>query len=86
MLINGYYTLLLDSHLSQHTKKGTYGFPVCGSSNVHAQSPIGAKDVFLSRSLLKVPITCLPTAMEIVLMRRLILAFAVCLHYENRPI
>ena len=40
------------SYMSRHTKKGTYGSPICGSSNAHAQSPIWAKDM---RFCLKLP-------------------------------
>ena len=29
--------------MSRQMKKGPYGFTVCGSSNAHLQSPIGAK-------------------------------------------
>ena len=32
-------------------KKGPYGFPVCGSSNAHAQSPIGATDILFCLKL-----------------------------------
>ena len=31
--------------LMQHMKKGTICFPVCGTSNAHAQSPICAIDM-----------------------------------------
>ena len=31
--------------MSRYTKKGPYGFSVCGSSNPHAQSPIWATDM-----------------------------------------
>ena len=33
------------AYMSWHTKKGPYVFLVCGSSNAHAQSPIGATDI-----------------------------------------
>ena len=61
--------------MSQHMKKESYGFLVCGSSNALTQFPIGATDVhfFLPEAssgyLLHV---CEQHSGEIALMRRLV--------------
>ena len=61
---------------------GPYGFPVCGSSNVHAQSPVWDTDMrFLAWSFLKSANS--KGSGETALMRKLAWAFAG--HYVVNP-
>ena len=54
------------SIMSCHTKKGPYGFPICGSPNVHAQSPFWATDMCILSEASSVSTTCLQTAKVLV--------------------
>ena len=56
MIKVNYGTLSADNKImSRHTKKGPYGFPVCGSSRAHAQSPIDPTNIRSCLKLLQGP-------------------------------